>query len=99
MYRPEKPAPTTTASNWSETEAGLFTRRSLVVPELGKGVFDGVGAMRSSAQCDRSPPATRGPGAWPSRVRSSTTPAQITCRPGQLLGSAANANSAVASQG
>src|SRR5690242_7361698 len=29
MYRPEKPAPTTTASNWSGTEAGLFTRRYL----------------------------------------------------------------------
>src|SRR5215475_12960401 len=37
MYRPEKPAPTTTASNWSGTEAGLSMRRSLVVPELGKG--------------------------------------------------------------
>src|SRR5689334_91320 len=29
MYRPEKPAPTTTASICSGTEAGLFTRRSL----------------------------------------------------------------------
>jgi hypothetical protein len=37
--------------------------RSLVVPELGKGGFDGAGALRSSAQPDRSPPATRGRGA------------------------------------
>src|SRR5690348_18409282 len=29
MYRPENPAPTTTASNCSGTEAGLFTRRYL----------------------------------------------------------------------
>src|SRR6516162_9660832 len=35
MYRPEKPAPTTTASTCSGTEDGSFTRRSLVVPERG----------------------------------------------------------------
>src|SRR5689334_4703547 len=96
MYRPEKPAPTTTASKCSGTEAGLFTRRSLEVPELGKGGFDsayGTGGLRSSAQRDRSPAATHGRGASSSRVRSSTTPAQITCHPGSLLGSAANANS------
>src|SRR4029077_18853256 len=51
MYRPEKPAPTTTASNCSGTEAGLFTRRSLEVPELGKGGFDGAGGRCHPGAC------------------------------------------------
>src|SRR5215472_16380948 len=66
MYRPEKPAPTTTASNWSGTEAGLFTRRSLVVPELGKGgsmVPEGYAHPRSVT--DLRPPRE---GVAPSRL-------------------------------
>src|SRR5438046_933895 len=51
MYRPEKPAPTTTASNCSGTEAGLFTRRSLEVPELGKGGFDCAGGFATVGAC------------------------------------------------
>src|SRR6267378_8423139 len=67
MYRPEKPAPTTTASNCSGTEAELLTRRSLKVPELGKGGFDGAGGLRAHPRSvtDLRPPFA---GVAPSRL-------------------------------
>src|SRR6476646_2505637 len=43
MYRPEKPAPTTTASNCSGTEAGLFTRRYL--PRVSHATLEPAGAL------------------------------------------------------
>src|SRR6266496_1993077 len=69
MYRPEKPAPTTTASKCPGTEAGLFTRRSLQVPELGKGGLDGAcgpeGFAHPRSVADLRPPRT---GVAPSRL-------------------------------